>query len=240
MKSILNDLCSAHGGADRRRKLEEVLRSRFPGRLVVESRDWGIDSRVSETVNFLVPFGRQKGHLVLGAHYDAVPGAPGANDNGAAVVQLLESASRLQAFSAAGALEHDVTFCFWDHEELFGSPFMGSKLYLENQAGALPARAVVYDVSGVGEFFVSGWDETGLVLDLPTRSTPPSDNTVLSQAGIPATLICALPGHELHDACPATWRTLHTPMDTADRVERQTLMAGADLAMAIVERFQAA
>jgi len=240
MKSILNDLCSARGGADRRRKLEAVLRSRFPGRLVVERRAWGIDSRVPETVNFLVPFGRQRGHLVLGAHYDAVPEAPGANDNGAAVVQLLESASRLHATSVAGAPEPDVTFCFWDHEELFGSPFMGSKLYLENQAWALPARAVVYDVTGVGEFFVSGCDETGLLLDLPSRSTPPSDNVVLVQAGIPTTLICALPSHEMQDSCPATWKTLHTPMDTADCVDRHALMAGADLAMAIVERFQAA
>lgn len=240
MKTILNDLCAAQNATARRKKLEEILRSRFPGRLVVERKDWGIDSRVSETVNFLVPFGRQQGHLVLGAHYDAVPGAPGANDNGAAVVQLLESATRLQARSAAGASEPDVTFCFWDHEELFGSPFMGSKLYLEEHAEALPAKAVVYDVSGIGEFFVSGRDETGLVLDLPARSTPPSDHAVLLQAGVPATLICALPGHEFQDGHPATWRTLHTPMDTADRVDRQTLSAGADLAVEIIHRFEAA
>ncbi len=124
-------------------------------------------------MNHLLVFGKEGGHLVVGAHYDAVPGSPGANDNAAAVVQLLGAASRLQEQVEQGAPIPDVTFCLWDHEEHFGSVVMGSRTYLEARPQALPEKAVVFDVSGIGEFYVSGKDYAGLAMDLPFRHTPP-------------------------------------------------------------------
>lgn len=232
-------LCTTDAIA-RRGTLERLLREAFPGRLKVERRHWGPGHSPSDTVNFLVCFGQDGGHLVLGAHYDAVPGSPGANDNAAAVVQLLSAATRLQEAIATGLPEPDVTFCFWDHEELFGSTVMGSRIFAEDHAGALPAKAVVFDVSGIGDLYRSGADATGLVEGLPSRPTPPSDNLMLDRAGIAAALVCALPPQELRAPMPTTWRSLHTPGDTPDRVEDAALAKGSNLAFHLASRFRAA
>lgn len=85
------------------------------------------------------------GALLLSAHYDSVPNAPGAGDDGAAVAALLEVA---RVVSRGGPLEHDVIFALLDGEEdlLLGSSqlcstsALGSKQQLPSQA---PLRARV-------------------------------------------------------------------------------------------------
>ena len=52
--------------------------------------------------------------MLLVAHYDAVPGAPGASDDGSGVVTLLETA---RALGAGPRLDNDVLFLFTDAEE---------------------------------------------------------------------------------------------------------------------------
>ena len=239
MKALLHELCTTDAGS-RRQALAAHLAELFPDRLQVETRTWEAGADARETVNHLVTFGKEGGPLVIGAHYDAVPCSPGANDNAAALVQLIGAAQRLQDQVARGGPEPDVTFCFWDHEELFGSPCMGSRTYLEARPQALPGKAVVFDVSGRGEFFVSGGDPAGLAKGLPSRVTPASDNIVLLRHGIPSTLVCALPSEEWSLAMPPTWATLHTSRDTPDRVDSQTLKKGAELILTMVEQFSAA
>jgi hypothetical protein len=58
--------------------------------------------------------------ILLAAHYDSVMGGPGANDDGAAVAALLETA---RALKAGPALKNDVIFLITDGEEagLLGS-----------------------------------------------------------------------------------------------------------------------
>lgn len=240
MKNLLDRICTATVNGHRRACLESLLHEAFPDRLVVERTAWAPGEAVAETVNYLVPFGRRTGQLILGAHHDAVPGSPGGNDNGAALVQLLVAAHRVQERVRLGATEPDVCFCFWDHEEMFGSRFMGSRTFVEAHRTDPPARAVVFDVSGIGRLYISGRDEAGLADGLATRPTPPSDNLILLGAGIPTTLICALPEAELHSPLPRTWGALHSPADTAERVESATLEAGAAFALDVIARFKAA
>ncbi len=225
---------------ERRRRLVSCLMEAFPDRLRTEERTWEAGADASDTVNQLVTFGSEGGHLVIGAHYDAVAGSPGANDNAAAVIQLMSAARLLQEQIRVGASEPNVMFCFWDHEELFGSPCMGSKVFLEDHRQSLPVKAVVFDVSGSGKFFASGGDPAGLVPGLPSRPTPPSDNQVLMRHGIPSTLICALPAEEWKRPLPPTWHTLHTHLDTPERIDPRTLEQGALLILDMVNRFQAA
>jgi hypothetical protein len=74
--------------------------------------------------------------LVVGAHYDAMPGgvydAPAADDNGSGTATLLELARVL----AGHEFEYSIVFAFWDEEEqgLVGSAF---------HAGGLAANDVV-------------------------------------------------------------------------------------------------
>lgn len=63
------------------------------------------------------------GAILVVAHYDSVPTAPGAADNGAAVAALLES---IRALKTLPALKNDVIFLFSDGEE-YG--LLGAKLF---------------------------------------------------------------------------------------------------------------
>jgi hypothetical protein len=71
--------------------------------------------------NIIASFGAGKEKIVVGAHFDAVPGSPGANDNGSGVAVLLELVRNLKD----QPLAHTIDLCFFDEEEdgLFGSYF---------------------------------------------------------------------------------------------------------------------
>ena len=235
LKAMLADLCEATAIDMRQTRLEAILRKRFPTRLIIERKVWpSFTADAWETVNFLVVFGEQKDHLLIGAHYDAVPNCPGANDNGAAVIQLIEAASQLQD----SGKEPNITFCFFDHEEIFGSECMGSKVYTQMHKDNLPLQSIIFDVTGIGTtFFVSGYADTGLVYDLPSRKTPPTDNLNMIRMQIPTALVCALPEEEFYDKHPFTWNTLHTQNDSPEDVWDDALDGGVELLGRIVNRF---
>ncbi|MBI5585350.1 MAG: M20/M25/M40 family metallo-hydrolase [Deltaproteobacteria bacterium] len=68
--------------------------------------------------------GREKGLIVVGAHYDTVPGTPGADDNASGVAVLLELARLLQGRSSRKTL---LLVAFVNEEPpFFGSKNMGS------------------------------------------------------------------------------------------------------------------
>lgn len=238
MKAMLNELCEATAKNQRRVKLYAILNKLFPNRLKIEKEVYK-NSDIKKTVNFILPFGEsmepEAEYLVIGAHYDAVPNVPGANDNGAAVIQLIEGAMRLQD----SGKEPNIMFVFFDHEEIFGGYEMGSKMFCRQHIDNLPSQAVIFDVTGIGDtFFVSGFDYTDLLWDFPQRRTPPSDNLNLDRAGVDTCLVCALPEEEFPSKFPSTWDTLHTKNDSIDAIEEETLHAGADLIGMIIERYK--
>ncbi len=63
--------------------------------------------------------------LILGAHYDTIPGSPGADDNASAVAVLLETARNMQTFS----LERTVRWIAFTLEE-YG--YIGSDHYVKS------------------------------------------------------------------------------------------------------------
>ena len=63
--------------------------------------------------------------LILGAHYDTVPGSPGADDNASAIAVLLEVARNIQAVSL-GCTVRFIAFCL----EEYG--YIGSAHYVES------------------------------------------------------------------------------------------------------------
>jgi Zn-dependent M28 family amino/carboxypeptidase len=71
--------------------------------------------------------GKNEDIVIIGAHYDTVPGTPGADDNASAVAGLLELA-RLQKESSN---KKTLVFIAFVNEEppCFGSPRMGSMVY---------------------------------------------------------------------------------------------------------------
>jgi len=99
------------------------------------------------------PF-RKESPVILTAHYDRVPGSPGANDNSAAVFQLLGAALQLGKQRA----DHWIVI-FTDKEELQkgegiqsqGSFSLAKKL---RGMGLINARIFNFDACGTGDTFI--------------------------------------------------------------------------------------
>lgn len=67
--------------------------------------------------------------IVVGAHYDTIPGTPGADDNASGVAGLIEIARLLRAY----APERSLRFVAFANEEApyYGTELMGSRVYAE-------------------------------------------------------------------------------------------------------------
>jgi hypothetical protein len=184
--------------------------------------------------NIAVKLQEQVGpRLVVGAHYDSVPGSTGANDNGAGVVVLLCWLRLALAHPPRIPLE----VVFFDLEEL-GQ--LGSRAYLE-QVGAENVRAMLnLDICGVGDTIVVAprhHIEQG-PLHQPLQRVasagacpyqigdrlPPGDDLAFERAAIPNISVCMLPWQDreavletaqaIHQGrwpsdLPTIWETMH-------------------------------
>jgi hypothetical protein len=111
--------------------------------------------------NIIVTMGSGKQKIVLGAHCDAVPKAPGANDNGGGVAVVLEILRTLKAYH----FNHTVDFCFFDQEE---AGLIGSAAYVRRYDTTYKHLAMInLDVEGTGnEIYVGpvGGGDDSLVM----------------------------------------------------------------------------
>ena len=116
---------------------------------------------VSNVEVSLVGSDSSSGTVVVGAHYDSVPGTVGANDNGTGVAALLELARLLQGHN----LRRTVRFVFFVNEEppYFQTSDMGSLVY---------ARQLRHD--GVPVSAMISLETIGFYSDAPgTQKYPP-------------------------------------------------------------------
>jgi Zn-dependent M28 family amino/carboxypeptidase len=88
--------------------------------------------------------------VILGAHYDTVPGSPGADDNASAVAGLLELARLNQESSSKKTL----VFSAFVNEEApcFGSPNMGSMVYAKHLSEQKVPVEVMVSLEMIGYF----------------------------------------------------------------------------------------
>jgi hypothetical protein len=92
--------------------------------------------------------------VIVGAHYDSVVGAPGANDNGSGVAALLELAGRFASAAADGrGPKRTLRFVAFVNEEptWFGTEAMGSHVYAKR------CRARDEDVVAMLSLETMGW-----------------------------------------------------------------------------------
>lgn len=94
--------------------------------------------------NIIVHVGSGNKKIIIGAHFDAVPGAPGANDNGGGVAVILELLQELKNYP----FHHSIDFCFFDQEE---AGLIGSHFYVERYDTTYTHLAMInLDVEGTG------------------------------------------------------------------------------------------
>lgn len=124
----------------RRQALEQILKAE--GLPYVTQEEEPSVKNPRGTVNYLVSLCSGKPSLLFCAHYDAVPGSPGANDNGAAVCILAELAKTLKEEGIPAR------FAFFDGEENGNS---GSRLYAASMERQLLSGVINLDVCGYGD-----------------------------------------------------------------------------------------
>lgn len=165
--------------------------------------------------------------LLLVAHYDSVPGAPGAGDNGAAIASLIEVLRTLQH---AAALRNDIVVLFSDGEEV---GLLGAKAFVESPTWENKIGLVLnFDARGGGGPLLmfetsrgNGWliDEVKQSGALPVahaamgsiyRVLPyGTDFTVFRGANLPGLNFAFIDKPQIY----------HSPLDRADNMEQATV-----------------
>jgi len=170
---------------------------------------------------------------VSGGHFDSVPQAPGASDNASGTATVLELARTV----AARRLPGDHCFVLFGAEEL---GMLGSRHFVEtlDEVQRSELRAMLnFDMTGVGEsWLLIGSPElvaladqaaAGAGIEARPSEQPPglgSDHQSFLDAGLPAIWVFRV-----------TDNLLHTPQDTADRVQPHQMEEAATLGLLLLE-----
>lgn len=167
--------------------------------------------------------------VVVGAHADSVKVSPGANDNGSGVAAVLEAA-RVLAHVATARTIHFVAF---GAEE---NGLIGSHFYTLSHAGTIVGM-INMDMVGRGPGLQVGNEGPDIsAVDLAERvalrqgmqvrrfKLGQSDHVSFEQAGVPSVFITT--GDD---------NAIHTPGDTADRLNPTLVASAATLAAAVAQ-----
>ena len=92
----------------------------------------------------------QPGIVIVGAHYDSVSGAPGANDNGSGVAAVLELARLLHSWKPV----HTWRLVLFANEELpyFQTELMGSHAYAKRSKARRERIVAMYSLETIGYY----------------------------------------------------------------------------------------
>jgi hypothetical protein len=169
-------------------------------------------------------------HDALGliAHYDSVPGAPGAMDDGIGTAVALESARLL---AATPGLRHTLIVLLTDGEELglmgavgaMGDAELRARLkgYINLESTGSTGPAILFESGPGNEAQIRAWANAApnphgasFALEIYKRLPNDTDFTIFKAAGIPG----------LNLAPVGNSHAYHTARDTADRVSSDTLL----------------
>lgn len=114
--------------------VQQYIREQFGQWGEVEVHEFAIQQHTHQNLILNLPAQRDRAHkppILIGAHYDAVPGTPGADDNASGVVVLLELARAI----AAQPVRYPVRLVAFDLEEygLLGSAQYAAELHRQKQ-----------------------------------------------------------------------------------------------------------
>lgn len=174
--------------------------------------------------------------VLVGGHFDSVPGAPGANDNASGSGNVIELARAL----AADGLDEGVCFANFGAEEsgLYGSKAMVAEM---EKAGALPRFMVNLDVTGIGNdvevigetaaaqealSIAQAGGITAVAAKLPPNSG--SDHQSFASAGVETVFLTS-----------GDFSTIHSPQDVSADIDEKMLDEAGDLALLVIKNLLA-
>ncbi|WP_437574271.1 M20/M25/M40 family metallo-hydrolase [Sorangium sp. So ce887] len=209
----------------------------------VLSRQWGLPYDAAHVENLVarLPGADSTRAVALVAHYDSVPGSPGAADDGSGVVALLET---LRALKSGPPLRNDVLLLFTDAEE---GGVLGGKAFMdEHPLSREVGIALNFDARGAGgvvAMFETGPGDAFPVRELARAAPFPiasslfpevarrlghsTDFSVFKRAGIPG-LNFAFSDDAAH---------YHTPSDTLSNLDLRSVQHAGDYALSLARRF---
>lgn len=179
--------------------------------------------------------------LMLAAHYDSVPNGPGASDNGAGVVTLLETVRALQA---GPRLKHDVIFLFTDGEEL---GLIGAKAFVQGHPWAQDVNLVLnFEARGTSGpvFMFETSDNNGSLIKEFEKAAPhpfasslmysiykmmsnDTDLTVFRKEGMAGLNFAFLDGIDRY----------HTSRDSIAQIDERSIQHSGSYALALTRHF---
>jgi hypothetical protein len=189
-----------------------------------------------ENVLARLPGSNPEGAILLLAHYDSTPGGPGAADNGAGVVTILEL---LRALQARPQLRQDVIVLFVDGEE---PGTIGSRAFIDQHAWIEDVSCVInldtithapptlLHTSGGDGAWIQAWSRSGATrsafLSLPYHLFGGSltDLSPFENAGIPGADFAAT----------GQFTELHTAADRIEVVSPATVQQTGEQLLALV------
>jgi Peptidase family M28 len=179
--------------------------------------------------------------LMLSAHYDSVPNGSGANDNGASVAALLETA---RALKNSDKLKNDVWFVFTDGEELglLGAEIFWKKDSYRNAIGLVinfesrgsKGPSMMYQTSDHNGTLIQEFSKVApkplansFMGDIYKKMPNDTDLTISLDAGIPGLNFAYIDG----------WEYYHTPYDNIDNVDKSSLQHQGENALSMAKHF---
>jgi hypothetical protein len=181
--------------------------------------------------------------LLLVAHYDSVPEGPGAADDGAGLVVILEA---IRALRAGPAIKNDLIVLFSDGEEAHG--LLGAQAFVAGHPELADRIGMVVNLeargsSGPGLMFETSNDNGALIREFARATTCPmasslmaaiykllpndTDFTLLKAAGMPG----------LNFAFIETYQSYHTRLDTIDNLDARSVQHVGDNVLGIIRHF---
>lgn len=181
--------------------------------------------------------------LLLVGHYDSVPGAFGASDNGAAIAAMLET---LRALRQRPPLNNDVIFLFSDGEE---AGLLGAHAFVKNHAWAKDVGLVLnFEARGTGgaSIMFETSQGNGWLIDQFAKASPypignslayeiykflpnDTDMTVFKRAGYAGLNFAYIDGSANY----------HTALDSLDRIDQRSVQHHGSTLLSLVQRFGA-
>ena len=178
--------------------------------------------------------------VLLVAHYDSAPNSFGANDDGAGVVTLLETA---RALKSAGPLKNDVIFLFTDGEEvgLLGAKAFTSHswakdvgVFMNFESRGNTGPVVMFETSNGNNDLIRQYDQasprsmaSSAFYEIYKLLPNDTDFTVLNGAGAQGLNFAYLNGIQHY----------HTYLDNAQEINPRTLQDLGSNALALTKYF---
>jgi len=184
---------------------------------------------------------RSTGAVLLAAHYDSVPAAPGAADAGSGVAALLDA---MRALKAGQPLQNDVIVLFTDGEE-FG--LLGAAAFAEQHPWAKDVRMVLNfearGTSGPAQMFETTAGNGAVVAEWASTVPKPTGSSLTYEVykrlpnDTDFSVFRRLKTAGLNFAFVGDWENYHTPRDSVANLDRGSLQHHGAAALSLARRF---